>query len=119
MNERMIVLTLAAGETGTTLSTLYQYITIPMSITIVAVAASPNVDDAGLTIDINDDGAEAIAAVVCDTKATPGTWLSTHLGGANAPVRVAADSVLSLDANSAAANTMVTVHIWALVGEAN
>jgi len=117
MNERMVILPLTAGETGTTLGDLYQYITVPMSLTIVAVVASPNVDDAGLTIDINDDGTVAIAAVVCDTKATPGTWLSTHVGGANAPVRVAADSVLSLDANAAAANTMVTVHIWALVGE--
>lgn len=119
MNERMITLTLTAGETGTTLSTTYQYITVPISITIVGVVASPNVDDPGLTIDILDDTVEVIAAVVCDTKATPGTWLSSHFGGANAPVRVAADSVLSLDANSAAANTMVTVVIWALVGELN
>ncbi len=119
MNEKMIVLALTAGETGTTLSTTYQYITVPISMTIVGVVASPNVDDTGLTIDILDDTVEVIAGVVCDTKATPGTWLSTHLGGANAPVRVAADSVLSLDTNAAAANTMVTVHIYALVGEAS
>jgi len=119
MNERMIVLALTAGETGTTLSTTYQYMTVLTNITIVGVAASPNIDDTGLTIDINDDGAAAIEGVVCDTKATPGTWKSTHLGGTNAPVRVAAGSVLSLDANSAAANTMVTVHVYALVGEAS
>jgi hypothetical protein len=119
MNERMIVLALTAGETGTTLSTTYQYITTLIDMTIVGVAASPNADDTGLTIDINDDGVEAIGAVVCDTKATPGTWKSTHIGGTNAPVRVAAGSVLSLDANNAAANTMVTVHIYALVGEAS
>jgi hypothetical protein len=117
MNERMITLTLTAGETGATLSTTYQYMTVPISLTIVGVTASPNVDDAGTTIDILDDTVEVIAGVVCDTKATPGTWLSTHLGGTNAPVRVAADSVLSLDANSAAANTMVNVVLWCLVGE--
>lgn len=117
MNERMITMTLTAGETGTTLSTTYQYITVPMAITIVAVVASPNADDTGLTIDINNAGTALIDGVVCDTKAVPGTWLSTHVGGANAPVRVAADSVLNLDANNAAANTMVTVVIWALVGE--
>lgn len=117
MAGEMIVLSLFAGETGTTLSTLYQYITTPCQLTIVGVVASSNVDDANTTVDINVvGGAAIIEGIAVTAKATPGTWLSTHLGGANAPVAVAADSILSLDANNADANTAITVQIWALLG---
>ena len=119
MNERLVVIGLEAGEVGVTLGNLFQYMTVPVNLTIVAVYAAPSVDDADTTIDINDDGSEAIAGVACATKATPGSWISTHFGGANAPVKVAADSVLSFDANNAAADTRVNVWVWALVGEAS
>lgn len=117
MNERLICLTFEDGEVGVTLGATYRYISIPFGITIVAVSVSPSADDAALTLDINDDGAAAIAGISCAVKATPGEWNSTHVRGSNAPVHVAAGSVLSLDANNAAADTRLLVHIWALTDE--
>lgn len=117
MKDRMICMTFSDGEAGVTLGANYRYITTPVDLTIVAVSASPSADDAGLTVDINDDGSAAISAVACATKATPGTWLTPTTGGTNTPVFVAGGSVLSLDANNAAADTAITVQVWALVGE--
>lgn len=117
MNERLVVISSTDGEVGVTLGALYRYFTTPCDLTIIFVTASPSADDADLTIDINDDGSAAISALVCATKATPGAWKSVHMGGANAPVFVAAGSVISLDANSAAADTRIHVQIWALTGE--
>ncbi|HEY4720385.1 MAG TPA: hypothetical protein VII92_00960, partial [Anaerolineae bacterium] len=68
---------------------------------------------------INDDGSAAIAAIACATKATPGTWKSTHFGGAQAPVAVAAGSVISFDANSAAADTRIGIVMTCLLGAKN
>jgi len=117
MNERLIVMDFAQGEVGVTLSTNYRYIIIPFTITVVAVSCSPSVDDSGLTIDINDDGTGVIAAVDCADADVPGTWKSTHMGGTETPVTIAAGSKISFDANNAAANTVVHVQIWALTGE--
>ena len=117
MNERLIVLSFTDGEVGGTLTTNYRYITVPCALVIVAVYASPSVDDTGASIDINDDGSAAISTVACATKATPGSWISTHFGGTETPVNVAADSVLALDANAMDADTRVMVQIWALTGE--
>jgi hypothetical protein len=119
MNERMTVLSFTDGEVGITLGDNYRYFTVPVDLTVVYIAASPNADDAGLTIDLNDDGAAAVAAVACPTAAVPGRWRSTHVGGTNAPVRIAAGSVCSLDANAAAVDTRIHVEIWALTGEVN
>jgi len=117
MNERLTVLSFTDGEAGGALGALYRYITVPCAMVIVAVYASPSADDADATIDINDDGAAAVSTVACATKATPGSWISTHFGGTQTPVNVAADSVLSLDANSVHADTRVMVQIWVLTGE--
>jgi len=117
MNERLVVLSFTDGEVGGTLGALYRYITVPCALTIVAVSVSPSAGDADLTIDINDDGTVAIAAVSCAVVAVPGAWISTHFGGTETPVSVAADSVLSLDANDAHADTRIMVQIWALTGE--
>lgn len=117
MNEKLVVLSFTDGEVGITLGATYRYFTVPYDLTVVYVTASPSADDTGLTVDINDDGSEAIAAVDAATKATPGRWRSVHVGGTNAPVRIAAGSVCSLDANAAAADTRIHVEIWGLVGE--
>ncbi len=117
MNERLVVLSFADGEVGVTLGANYRYITTPYDMTIIFVSASPNVDDASATVDINDDGTGAITAIDISDQNVPGTWKSKHMGGTNSPVFVAAGSLLSLDANSIAANTTVLVHIWALAGE--
>jgi hypothetical protein len=117
MNENLVVLSFDDGEVGVTLSTNYRYFTVPCDMTVVYVEANCSVNDTGLTVDINDDGSGVITAVDAATAATPGTWKSVHMGGANAPVKIAAGSVCSLDANSAAANTRISVQIWALTGE--
>jgi len=117
--DELICIAFVEGEVGVTLGDNFRYITTDVPLTLVGVSCSPSANDAGLTIDINDDGSEAIAAIVCATKATPGTWKSTHLGGTQTPVAVAAGSVLSFDANAAAADTRVMVLIYALVGAKN
>ena len=117
MNERLVVLNFDEGEVGVTLGALYRYFYAPCNLTVIYVTASPSVDDADLTVDINDDGTAAISAISCADKDVPGTWKSTAMGGTNAPVVIAAGSLVSLDANDAAANTRIMVQIWALTGE--
>jgi len=117
--DELICIAFVEGEVGVTLGDNFRYITTDVPLTIVGVSCSPSVDDTGLTVDINDDGSAAIAAIACATKATPGTWKSTHLGGTQTPVAVAAGSVLSFDVNSSEADTRVMVLIYALVGVKN
>lgn len=93
--------------------------TLPVDITIVAVSVAPAEDDAGATLDINDDGTGVITAIACATAATPGTWLTPGYGGTNTPVHVAAGSKLSLDINNGAAANNFLVDIWVLTGEAS
>ena len=118
MNDRMINLTFDEGEVGVTLGANYRYWYAPFDMTIVYVTASPSVDDADLTVDINDDGTGVITAVDASDLDVPGTWKSTHIsGGTEDPVHVAAGSKMSFDANDAAANTRIMISIWALLGE--
>jgi hypothetical protein len=117
MNSRLVCISIDRGETGVTLGDAFHYFTTLIAMTIVGVVATPSADDAGLTLDINDDASAAIAAISCADADVPGTWKSTHFGGSETPVEVAAGSVISLDANNAAANTVLSVQIWALVGE--
>jgi hypothetical protein len=117
MNERLVVLDSIDGEVGITLGANYLYMTLPpVPGTIVFVSVAPSADDAGATIDINDDGTGVITGLDASDQNVAGTWNSTHFGGTNAPVEVAASSVLSLDANSIDAGTRVHVQIWLLVG---
>lgn len=117
MNERLVPLCFTAGETGETLGANFLYWYQGVSCVIVGVECAPSVDDSDLTIDINDDGSAAVSAVDCADQNVPGTWYSTHMGGTETPVAVAADSLMSLDANSAAADTRVHIVIWILLGE--
>jgi hypothetical protein len=114
-----VVLSFTDGEVGVTLGALYRYIYTPIDLTIIYVTVSPNVNDADMTIDIDDDGTNVITAIDCSDVDVPGRWRSVHVGGTNAPVFVAAGSKLALDANSAAANTVAHVSIWALPGQAS
>lgn len=86
----MIVISFVEGEVDVTLGDNFRYFTTDVPLTIVGA-----------------------------TKATPGTWKSTHLGGSQTPVAIAAGSKISFDANTAAASTRVMVVIFALVGEKN
>lgn len=116
MNEKMVVLNFRKGQVGVTLGDAYQYFYAPFDMTVVYMEAGASADDAGLTVDLNDDGSAAIAALACATAATPGRWQSTHVGGSQTPVFIAAGSLCTLDANNAAADTEITVSIWALLG---
>lgn len=118
MQERLVTIDLPALYPGAAaaLGDAYAAFTVPFDITIVAVSAAPSADDAGLTLDINNSGGDDITALACAVKATPGTWKSTHIGGANAPVFVPAGSVLTFDANNAANATVIMGQIWALTG---
>lgn len=97
---------------------LAAYWYVPFNITIVGVSAAPLEDDAGADIDINDDGTAVISAVDASDKDAPGTWLSTHLGGSNSPVHVAAGSELTIDVNDAAAANRFDVVVYYLAGSA-
>lgn len=118
MNDKLVVLQFQDGQVGITLSTLYRYFYVPFDITVVYMEAGASADDPGLTVDLNDDGTGVIEALACATAATPGRWRSTHVGGTNDPVHIAAGSLCSLDANAAAADTDICVTLWCLVGEA-
>lgn len=117
MNEKMVVMNFQDGQVGLTLGDNYRYFYAPFDMTVVYMEAGASADDAGLTVDLNDDGTTAIAALACATAATAGRWKSTHVGGTNTPVKIAAGSVCTLDANAAAADTDICVSIWALIGE--
>lgn len=116
MNERLVVLNFHKGQVGVTLSTNYLYFYAPFDMTVVYMEAGASADDAGLTVDLNDDGSAAITALACATAATPGRWQSTHVGGSQTPVHIAAGSLCTFDANNAAADTDITVTLWVLVG---
>lgn len=119
MNERLVKmsynLTDPTDAAALAALTLHEY--IPFGLTIVAVSAAPMEDDAGATIDINDDGTGVITAVDASDADVPGTWLSTHVGGTETPVVIAAGSELSIDVNLAASGNRIDISVWALVSE--
>lgn len=83
----------------------------PIPHTLVYADVRPNTDDAGLTVDLQDDGTDMVAAVSCATAASGGQWTSKHFGGTQDPVTLAGGSVVSLDVNNAAADT----RLWYLL----
>lgn len=105
-------------ETGA-VSTLEAYVQFPFNFTIVGVSVAPRDDDAGATMDIDDDGTNVISAIGCADADAPGTWISTEFGGTETPVHVAADSKVALDFNNAAAANAFFVNIWYLAGSVN
>ena len=119
MNERLMKTsyTLVDPTEGNAVGALEFYHDCIVGETIVAVSVAPQVDDAGATLDIDDDGTNVITAIDASDKNVPGTWKSTHVGGTNAPVRVAAGSKLSFDVNAGAVATAFHVVIWSLVNE--
>jgi hypothetical protein len=113
MNETLITIPfkLVNPTEGGALGALDYYLNVPCDGYIVYVSVGADTDDTGLTFDINDDGAAGIAGIICADKEDPGEWISTHFGGANAPVFVAAGSELSFDANNAANATTIGGYI--------
>jgi hypothetical protein len=68
-------------------------------------------------LDINDDAATIITALTCADKDVPGEWISTHCGGSETPVEIAAGSVLDFDFNDAAAANRFDIVMLMLQGE--
>ena len=119
MKERLVVLSVHEGQVGITLGALFAYKTIPLQGTIVAIQAAPGVDDADLTVDVDNvtDSSAIATAIICATKASPGTWLTPGYGGTNTPVAVDAGDIISFDLNASAADTGIQVDVWMLTGE--
>lgn len=119
MNERVtcINVSIVDPDESAASGALAAYKYIPFDMTIIAVSVASLEDDGSATIDINDDGTGVIEAIDASDKDVPGTWKSTHVGGTNDPVFVAAGSELTFDVNSGAAANRHDVDIWALIGE--
>lgn len=118
MNERLVTICVTDGEVGGSIGDAYRTITVPCDMAIIYACASSNADQATQTVDINDDAVEIIGDIDAADASVPGTWKSTHMGGANAPIKVAAGSKLTLDLNNNTdTNAKVMVQIWALTGE--
>ncbi len=120
MNERIVAYTffLTDPVEGNSLGALEGYFYLPFGATLVYACGAPDVDDAGTSLDLHDDGvAVGPAALACITAAVPGEWISTHCGGTETPVEIAAGSKMSYDINGIAAAVGFTVVFLLLVGE--
>lgn len=93
-------------------------IEFPHSITIVGVSCCPLEDDAGATLDVQAAGSDVITAVSCADKDAVTLWETTHTGGTNAPVLVAANTEITFDFNNAAAANVFHTVLYYLAGEA-
>ena len=74
----------------------------------------------GFNIDVQDDGSDVITAVTASTALTPGTWLSTAVGGAQTPVKVAAGSEVEIDVNLTAGSAPTAdyhLQLWVLMDD--
>jgi len=119
MNERLVCIPLPAIYPGASaaLGDNYAYMYAPCDLTVVYVSAATSADDTGLTLDINDDGTGVITAIDCSDADAPGKWQSTQMGGSETPVKIAAGSKISFDANNAANGNVITGFMFALTGE--
>ncbi len=119
MNERLVSYTFNLYDPDDTagLGNLSAYFMLPFGATLVYVSGTPMTDDAGTTLDVHDDGSAIIAALACAVKATPGEWISTHCGGSETPVAIAAGSEMTVDFNAAAAANRFDVVFHFLSGE--
>lgn len=122
MNERLVsyVLNLTDPAEGESLSDAgASHFMVPFGATLVYASVSPFEDDAGATMDIQDDGSDIVTGVDASDHDVPGEWISTHMGGSNAPVAIAAGSELSIDLNSVAAANRFDIVLLFLTGETN
>jgi hypothetical protein len=119
MNERLVSYTfnLADPNDAAGLGNLCCYFMLPFGATLVYASGAPMTDDPGTTLDVHDDGAAIITAMVAALKATPGEWISTHCGGTETPVAIAAGSEMTMDLNSIAVGVRFDVQLLFLVGE--
>ena len=119
MNERLVAYNLSVSDPteGSALGTGAALVMIPFGATLVYASVSPFADDTGATMDIQIAGADIVTAVDAADREAPGEWISTHCGGANTPIAIAAGSQLEIDLNSAAAGNRFDVTLLFLTGE--
>jgi len=119
MNERLVSYTfnLFDPDDAAGLGNLAAYFMMPFGATLIYVSGTPMTDDAGTTLDVHDDGSAIIAALACAVKATPGEWISTHCGGTETPVAIAAGSEITVDLNAIAVGVRFDLQLLFLTGE--
>lgn len=120
MNERLVVIDLPVVYPGASAALGADYATFiaPMDLVLVYVCAAPSADDTGATLDIEDDGTAIVDDLSVADADVPGEWQSTHVGGTNAPVRIAAGSKISLTAANTDNGTQIIGQMWCLTSEA-
>ena len=120
MNERLVSYTfnLADPDNTAALGNLTGYFMLPFGATLVYASGAPMTDDVGCTFDLMDDASACgPTALACEVKAVPGEWISTHCGGTQTPVAIAAGSEMTIDLNSIAIGVRFDVQLLFLVGE--
>jgi hypothetical protein len=107
MNERLVFISGECGQVGQTLGAGSFALKLPpVPHRLVYASFNSSVNDAGLTVMLQDDTVDALtAAVAFATAGTPGEWISTHFGGAETPVNIAGGSLIEFDFGGAAADT--------------
>jgi len=96
----------------------------PRDLTIVGVdlvAEAFTGTPTAFTIDIQDDGTDAIAAIAASTAGTVGTWRSENFNGSNSPVTIAGGSTIDIDINFTGGSSPTadyTITIYTLMGTA-
>jgi len=117
MKERLCEhnVTLTDPDATAGMGTLEGYWTVPFDIVVVGVCVSPLEDDAGATLDVDDDGSNVISGIDASDANVPGTWSTPELGGTQTPVRIAANSKVSFDINNGAASNNFYISVWYLV----
>lgn len=118
MNETIVVysLNLTDPDESAALGGSAAFIPMPIQATLVYAAVAPFEDDAGATIDIQDDTTDIVTAIDASDHDVPGEWISTHCGGTQTPVSIAAGSMLEIDINAGAAANRFDVVLWFLTG---
>ncbi len=119
MNENIVSYTFSLGDPteGNTVSTNALYFMVPFGATLIYVSVAPWDDGTG-TLDINDDGTGIVAAVDATDKDVPGEWISTHCGGTETPIAIAAGSICDFDINTGDAANRYDICMLMLQGSA-
>ena len=120
MNEKLIAYTWnwCDPNDAAAMGNLCAYFMLPFGATLIYASGAPMTDDAGTTLDLMDDGAAAgPTAMVSATKAVPGEWISTHCGGTETPIEIAAGSEMTMDLNGIEVGVRYDVQFLFLVGE--
>lgn len=120
MNERLIAYTWnwCDPNDAAAMANLCAYFMLPFGATLVYACGAPMTDDPGTTLDLMDDTAAAgPTAMVSALKATPGEWISTHCGGTETPIEIAAGSEMTVDLNAIDVGVRYDCQFLFLVGE--